>query len=134
MSGSQITRRNRIRYFIPAMESNAEEDTKAAHLEQLCVPRLSCGWQHEGCGNGTFDKLLSSPHQTSRISLPHIFTIGGVKASGKADSGNNSDFDSGTDSRSRIGRESIKTQNRPESVFLLQRRNCIRITDSRINS
>ncbi|KAJ7884558.1 hypothetical protein B0H14DRAFT_2564273 [Mycena olivaceomarginata] len=52
----------------------------------------------------------------------------------EADSEFDSTSDSDIDSGMRIGPESIKTENRSESLFLLARRNNIRIGDSRVDS
>ncbi|KAJ6479394.1 hypothetical protein C8R47DRAFT_1074483 [Mycena vitilis] len=56
-----------------------------------------------------------------------VATIGEVKVEFGGRFSSRFCTDSEIDSGSRIGRESIKTQNRRESVFLLERRNYIRI-------
>ncbi|KAJ6455929.1 hypothetical protein C8R47DRAFT_1250710 [Mycena vitilis] len=80
----------------------------------------------KGFGPG---KLVQKPRKLLFALWENFFADSSVVLWGKSkrsegsDSGADSDTDSRADSGTRIGRESIKTQNRPESVFLLQRRN-----------
>ncbi|KAJ7926902.1 hypothetical protein B0H13DRAFT_1861909 [Mycena leptocephala] len=60
--------------------------------------------------------------------------VGKSKRFWETDSEFDSTIDSDIDSGTRIGQESIKTENRSESLFLLGRRNNIRIGDSRVDS
>ncbi|KAJ7806258.1 hypothetical protein B0H14DRAFT_2610593 [Mycena olivaceomarginata] len=81
-------------------------------------------------------RLVSTVSNTGadQLSQEIVQSAGRSKRFEEADSEFDSTSDSDIDSGMRIGPESIKTENRSESLFLLARRNNIRIGDSRVDS